>query len=213
MRILVLFILINSSSLSDVNKIARINSIKRQAETAFNQGEYDAAISSFRTLTDSLGINEDPILLNLANAYFHKNDTTNAQQYYSRVLSSEDAQLRSLAYQQMGVINKQKNDLDKALSDFKSALKSNPSNEDARYNYELLKQMIEQQEQEQENEDKDIEPSEYAKQLKAQADKLAKQNLFEQALSIMQKGLQEDETVAAYNNFITKLNDVVESKQ
>jgi tetratricopeptide (TPR) repeat protein len=212
MRILVLFILINSS-ISDVTKIAKVNRIKRQAEKAFNQGEYDAAISSFRTLTDSLGINEDPILLNLANAYFHQNDTTNAQQYYSRVLSSEDAQLRSLAYQQMGIINKQKNNLDKALSDFKSALKSNPSNEDARYNYELLKQMMEQQEQQQENEDKDIEPSEYAKQLKAQADKLAKQNLFEQAFSIMQKGLQEDETVAAYNTFITKLNDVVESKQ
>lgn len=212
MRVLVLFILINSS-ISDVNKIAKVNSLKKQAEKAFNQGEYDAAISSFRTLTDSLGINEDPILLNLANAYFHQKDTTNAQQYYSRVLSSEDAQLRSLAYQQMGVINKQKNELDKALSDFKSALKSNPSNEDARYNYELLKQMMEQQEQQQENENKDIEPSEYAKQLKAQADKLTKQNLFEQALSIMQKGLQEDETVAAYNTYITKLNDVVESKQ
>ena len=212
MRILVLFILINSS-ISDVNKIAKVNSLKKQAEKAFNQGEYDAAISSFRTLTDSLGINEDPILLNLANAYFHQKDTTNAQQYYSRVLSSEDAQLRSLAYQQMGVINKQKNEFDKALSDFKSALKSNPSNEDARYNYELLKQMMEQQEQQQENENKDIEPSEYAKQLKAQADKLTKQNLFEQALNIMQKGLQEDETVAAYNTYITKLNDVVESKQ
>ena len=212
MRILVLLILINSS-ISDVNKIAKVNSLKKQAEKAFNQEEYEAAISSFRTLTDSLGINEDPILLNLANAYFHQKDTTNAQQYYSRVLSSEDAQLRSLAYQQMGVINKQKNEFDKALSDFKSALKSNPSNEDARYNYELLKQMMEQQEQQQENENKDIEPSEYAKQLKAQADKLTKQNLFEQALSIMQKGLQEDETVAAYNTYITKLNDVVESKQ
>ena len=212
MRILVLLILINSS-ISDVNKIAKVNSLKKQAEKAFNQGEYGAAISSFRTLTDSLGIKEDPILLNLANAYFHQKDTTNAQQYYSRVLSSEDTQLRSLAYQQMGVINKQKNEFDKALSDFKSALKSNPSNDDARYNYELLKQMIEQQEQQQENENKDIEPSEYAKQLKAQADKLTKQNLFEQALSIMQKGLQEDETVAAYNTYITKLKDVVESKQ
>ena len=113
MRILVLFILINSP-ISDVNKIAKVNSLKKQAEKAFNQGEYDAAISSFRTLTDSLGINEYPILLNLANAYFHQKDTTNAQQYYSRVLSSEDAQLRSLAYQQMGIINKQKNEFDKA---------------------------------------------------------------------------------------------------
>ena len=100
-----------------------MNSIKRQAEYAFNQGEYENAISSFRTLTDSMGIDEDPIFLNLANAYFHQQDTSNAIQFYSRVLSSEDDELRSRAYQQMGVINKQKNKLNEALTDFKSALK------------------------------------------------------------------------------------------
>ena len=186
--------------------------MKRLAEEAYKNGEYDAAISSFRLLTDSLGISEDPILLNLANAYYQQKDTTNAAHYYSRLLGSNDEKLRSLAYQQMGVINKQKNKLNEAISDFKAALKSDPLNEDARYNYELLKKILNEQEQQQ-NQDNNIEPSEYAKKLKEQADKLAKQYLYEQALSIMQKGLQEDETVAAYNQFITKLNEVVESKE
>jgi len=211
MRLLVLVILFNLSG-PDINKIARVNKMKRVAEEAYKNGEYDSAISSFRLLTDSLGVSEDPILLNLANAYFQQKDTTNAAHYYSRVLGSNDDQLRSLAYQQMGVINKQKNKLNEAISDFKAALKSDPLNEDARYNYELLKKLLDKQEQQQ-NEDNNIEPSEYAKKLKEQADKLAKQYLFEQALSIMQKGLQEDETVAAYNQFITKLNEVVESKE
>jgi tetratricopeptide (TPR) repeat protein len=210
---LVVLVLLMSLFPSDINKIAKVNRLKRVAEEAYKNGEYETAISSFRILTDSLGVNEDPILLNLGNAYFQQKDTTSAAQYYSRVLSSDDTNLRSLAYQQMGVINKQQNKLKEALSDFKASLKSNPNNEDARYNYELLKKILDDQEQQQQDKDKDIEPSENAKRLKAQADQLAKQFLFGQALSIMQKGLQEDKTVAAYNEFITKLNDVVESKE
>lgn len=212
MRLIVLLLFINMLG-TDVSKIAHVNRIKRNAEEAYKNEDYETAISSFRILTDSLGINEDPIILNLANAYFKQKDTTNAAQYYSKVLSSDDAHLRSLAYQQMGVINKQQNKLKDALSDFKASLKSNPANEDARYNYEILKKIIDEQEQQDQKENDDIEPSEYAKQLKAQADQLIKQNLFDQAMSIMQKGLQEDETVAAYNSFISKLNDVVESKE
>lgn len=212
MRLVMLFILLNVLG-GDINKISRINQAKRNAEEAYKRGEFESAISSFRLLSDSLGVNEDPILLNLANAYFHQNDTTNAAQYYSRVLGSEDPLLRSVAYQQLGIIKKQQTKLKEALSDFKTSLKSNPNNEDSRYNYELLKKMIDEQEQQQQNENEDIEPSEYAKRLKAQADNLVKQNMFDQAMRLMQKGLEEDETVAAYNSFISKLNDVVESNQ
>lgn len=212
MRLMFLFILMNVM-IGDITKIAKVNRAKQLAEEAYKKGDFENAISAFRLLTDSLGIAEDAIFLNLANSYFKQSDTTNAAQYYSKVLTSENAQLRSLAYQQMGVINKQKEELGKALSDFKSSLKSDPDNEDSRYNYELLKKMISEKEEEKENENEDIEPSEYAKQLKAQADKLVKQNLFGQAMSLMQQGLQKDETVGAYNSFISKLNDVVESNE
>ena len=108
MRMLVL-VLLMSLSFSDINKIAKVNEMKRQAEEAMKSEDYESAISSFRILTDSLGVMEDPVLLNLANAYFHQNDTINAAQYYSRVMGSENDELRSLAYQQMGVINQMKN--------------------------------------------------------------------------------------------------------
>jgi len=208
---LLLIAIVLNIFVSDINKINRVNRAKRAAEEAYKSEDFEKAISEFRMLTDSLGVNEDPIYLNLGNAYFQQKDTANAVQFYAKVLSSNDNNLRSLAYQQMGIINKQKNKLKEAMSDFKSSLKSNPANEDARYNYELLKKIVDEQEQQQNN-DEDIEPSEYAKQIKAQADKLAQLFLFEQALSIMQQGLQKDKTVAAYNSFITKLNDVVESK-
>lgn len=211
MRLIVLFILSIISTV-DVNKISKINQAKKNAEEAYKKGEFESAISSFRLLSDSLGVNEDPVLFGLANAYFQQKDTVSAAQYYSQVLGSEDPLLRSLAYQQLGIIKKQQNKLEDALSDFKISLKSDPTNEDSRYNYELLKKIIDEQEQQQQDENDDVEPSEYAKRLKAQADNLVKQNLFNEAMSLMQKGLEEDETVSAYNTFISKLNDVVESK-
>jgi tetratricopeptide (TPR) repeat protein len=195
----------------DISKIARINTAKKAAASAYSNGDYKSAISSLRLLTDSLAVAEDPVFLNLANAYFQESDTNSAIQYYSKVTMSDNKELRSLAFQQLGVINQQKNKLEAAVSDFKSSIKSNPNNEEARYNYELLKKILKEQEQQQNN-DEDIEPSEYAKKLKEQADRLVEQFLYEKALGLMQKGLQEDKTVAAYNSFIGKLNDVVESK-
>jgi tetratricopeptide (TPR) repeat protein len=212
MRILLVFILTIVFG-GDISKIARVNKLKKGAEAAYTNGDYQQAISTFRTLTDSLGVHEDPVLLNLANAYFQINDTAQAKQYYAMVLGSEQNELRSVAHQQLGVIQQQKNKFEAALAQFKSALKANPSNEDARFNFELLKKMMENQQENQQDKNKDIEPSEYAKKLKDQADNLAKQNMFGQALRIMQMGLKEDETVAAYNEFITKLNDVVESQK
>jgi tetratricopeptide (TPR) repeat protein len=199
--------------LGDINKIARVNKLKKAAASAYANGDYATAISTFKTLTDSMGINDDAVLINLANAFYLTQDTSRAIQYYARVLGSDQANLRSSAYQQIGVILQQQNKLKEALNNFKLALKSDPGNEDARYNYELLKKILDEQQQQQEDENEDIKPSEYARKLKQQADNLAAQNMFAQALQIMQMGLKEDETVAAYNQFISKLHDVVESQQ
>jgi tetratricopeptide (TPR) repeat protein len=211
-RIVFIFILLHMM-LGDINKIARVNKLKKAAASAYANGDYATAISTFKTLTDSMGINDDAVLINLANAFYLTQDTSRAIQYYARVLGSDQANLRSSAYQQIGVILQQQNKLKEALNNFKLALKSDPGNEDARYNYELLKKILDEQQQQQEDENEDIKPSEYARKLKQQADNLAAQNMFAQALQIMQMGLKEDETVAAYNQFISKLNDVVESQQ
>lgn len=212
MRIVFIFILLHMM-LGDINKIARVNKLKKAAASAYANGDYATAISTFKTLTDSMGINDDAVLINLANAFYLTQDTSRAIQYYARVLGSDQANLRSSAYQQIGVILQQQNKLKEALNNFKLALKSDPGNEDARYNYELLKKILDEQQQQQEDENEDIKPSEYARKLKQQADNLAAQNMFAQALQIMQMGLKEDETVAAYNQFISKLHDVVESQQ
>jgi Ca-activated chloride channel family protein len=84
---------------------------------------------------------------------------------YRALRESDDASASSMALNQLGVIAYRRNEISKddkttlmnqALGEFKSALIRNPQNEQARYNYELLKKIIrQQQEQEQENQDQD----------------------------------------------------------
>jgi len=52
--------------------------------------------------------------------------------------------------QQLGIVDTQRKQYQEALQQFKESLKANPANEGARYNYELLKKLIEEQKKEQE---------------------------------------------------------------
>ncbi len=53
-------------------------------------------------------------------------------------------------------------------------------------------------------------PSDFARELKAQADSLVAARQYPAALSVMQDGLARDSTVAAYADFIQRLGGVAE---
>lgn len=53
-------------------------------------------------------------------------------------------------------------------------------------------------------------PSEFAKKIKAQADKLIAQTQYNAAFSLLTDALKKDKTVAAYNDFIKRTKDIVE---
>ncbi len=209
MKSVVLFVLLAITG-TDVSRIATINSLKRSAEKSYAAGEWDKSIAALKILTDSLGVQEDEVFINLGNAQLQKEDQAGAAESFGRMLRTDNPKMLSLALQQLGVISQKQEKSEEALAHFKSSLKADPTNEDARYNYELLKQIVKDK---QDAENKKKEPSEYAKKLKAQADNLASQNRFEQALQLLQQGLKVDETVSTYNDYITKLNNVVESKK
>ena len=154
--LLVLLLLI--ASLIDPTRIGKINTLKSEAKKAYEAGDYKTAIRKYRYLVDSLQVKEDEVLLNLANAYFQSNDTTNAVSQYQSVTQSTKSQLRSKAQQQLGVMSNRQEKFEEALNHFKQAIKSDPTNEDARYNYELLKKKIEEQkkkEQQKQDQNKD----------------------------------------------------------
>ena len=135
--------------LIDPTKIGKINTLKSEAKKAYLAGDFKTAIEKYRYLVDSLHVQEDEVLLNLANSYFQLNDTTNAINQYQPLTQSTKNQLRSKAEQQLGVMANRKGKFEEALSHFKQAIKSDQTNEDARYNYELVKKKIEEEKKKQ----------------------------------------------------------------
>ncbi len=208
---LVAILLLVSFDLSD---IAKINSLKKEAKSAYLKGNFDKAIENYHVLLDTMGVADEKATLNLAHAYWQKGDAESAQKNYQKLILSKDKKLKSIAYQQLGTLSSDPQTLERALSFFKESIKNDPTNEDARYNYELVKKKLQnQQEQDQQNkddqnQDKDQEPSEWAKQLKKRADQMVDAQLYADAFNLMQDGLKKDQTVAYYNDFIKRLGEV-----
>ena len=141
----------------DPGKIGKVNKAKAEARKAFLRGEFKNAAAQYRTLVDSLGVKEDEVTMNLAHSYFQLNDTVNARNTYSSLTTSPSAKFRSLANQQLGVLANRDGKFEEALNYFRNALKADPTNEEARYNYEMVKKKLEEkkkQEEQKKNQDK-----------------------------------------------------------
>jgi archaellum component FlaD/FlaE len=88
---------------------------------------------------------------------------------------SPDKNIKSIAYQQLGVIANNMGKYDIALEQFKNSLRANPDNNDSRYNYELLKRLMQdnqqQQNQNQDQKNKDKQNKDQQNQDQQQQDK------------------------------------------
>jgi Ca-activated chloride channel family protein len=141
----------------DPGKIGQVNTVKSEAKKAYLAGDYKTAIEKYRYLTDSLGVNEEEVTMNLANAYFETKDSLNAPSLYQSLTRSTNLKTRSLASQQLGVAANRQGKFEEALNHFKQSLKADPSNDDARYNFEMVKKKLaekkKQEEQDKQNQD------------------------------------------------------------
>ncbi len=147
--VIILAIMIN-----DPKEIAKINALKKEAEAAYLAADYELAVSKYTLLHDSLGVDDPAIKLNLAHAHYHLGDTAGAKSNYNSLATSESTKMKSIALQQLGVMSKDAGKLEEALQQLKSAIKADPSNKEAIYNYEVVKKLLEdQKQQEQQNQD------------------------------------------------------------
>lgn len=139
----------------DINDIATVNALKRSAEQAFVNANYEQAALDYSMLIDSMQVVDDRALLNLAHAYYQLKDSTNARNGYQRLTMTDNRQLKSIAYQQLGMLSSTPDQLQKSLQLFKESLRANPANEEARYNYELVKKKLQEQEEQQQDQNQD----------------------------------------------------------
>jgi Ca-activated chloride channel family protein len=144
-----LVILLAFISGNNPKDIARINGLKKQAEEAFLKENYEAAATYYHTLIDSLSAEDDELYLNLAHSYFQQGDSAQARTYYGQASTTDNKTIKSIAYQQLGVMAKEGQQYEESLNYLKSSIKADPTNQDARYDYELVKKLLEEQQQQQ----------------------------------------------------------------
>ncbi|MDF9799068.1 Ca-activated chloride channel family protein [Catalinimonas alkaloidigena] len=149
MKLLIGIVVAAFTVLGVIDNIATINRLKKEAAQAYQNGNYETAIAHYQTLVDSLNVEDPNVRLNLAHSLIQAGDTISAQRNYNRLVSVEDSNVKSVAYQQMGVIASDQKKYEEALGIFKESLKADPANEEARYNYELVKELLKKQQEEQ----------------------------------------------------------------
>lgn len=177
--------------LVDPVKIGKVNGLKDRAKKAFQSGDFKTAAGHYRTLTDSLQVDEAEVNLNLAHSYFQLNDTAAAQLAYQNVLRSPNKMHQSVAHQQLGTLLNRQGKSEEALAAYKSALKANPENDDARYNYELLRKKLEEKKKQDQQQNQDQPKKDQQDQQKNEQQKKQDQQNKDQQKKKQEKQEQE----------------------
>ena len=150
--------------------IFQTNSAKKKATKLYQQKQYKEAASELLYMNNIWKLDEPTVTLNLAHSYFEQQDTSaisSSLAYYSEAVNSKNDRVRSVANLQVGILKAQRAGSEKtkpkdkkkiyedALVNFKNALRADQNNEEARFDYELLKRLLEIEAKKQEQEQKD----------------------------------------------------------
>lgn len=210
-----LFLLFLINGVDDFSDISKINKLKKQAQDAYLRNDFAEAAEKYKALMEDYKIEDENVLMNLANAYYALKDTANASQQYQKAVNASNKSIKSQALTQLGVMAYSNQKLKESVVLFKEALKADPENEAARYNYEVVKKAINKQKEQEQKDEKGgeedkMQPSDFAKKLKEQADQLVLNRKYEEAFDLMMNGFKQDQTVSYYKDFISRINDIIE---
>ena len=176
MKTILILLIVNLSSYFE-NNISKINEFKKKAEKNFNEKKYNLAIDNYKYLIDSMNLNDDNVILNLSHSYLLNGDTVNAINGYNSLINSKENKIKSIAYQQLGVISNKYQKLKESSELFKNSIKSNPKNIDSKFNYELvMKKIKEKEENQKEQQNKNQEQQNKNQENQEQQNKKEQQN-------------------------------------
>ncbi len=123
-----------------------INTLKENAEYLYQEKKFNECAQVYEKLIKEYKETDENLKLNLANCYYNLGKDNVALEKYKELSVSENLEVRSNAFLQMGVLYYTIDKKEMSLTYFKSSLKANPSSETARYNYELLKKVVDKRE-------------------------------------------------------------------
>ena len=180
----------------------------REGNRDYLKGKYAESELAYRKASDRNNKSLDA-RFNTGDALYKQNKFEEAAKIFTENAGSTvDKKKKADSFYNLGnsLLNSKK--LPESIEAYKNSLKLDPSNAQAKYNLAYAQDQLKQQQQQQQDDDKKQKPSEFAKRLKAQADKLVTEGRFTDAWELMQDGLKKDQTVGYYNDFIQKTGKV-----
>ena len=169
---------------------------KDNAQKLYESGQYDEAINKYnRILTEHPDWEEAHF--GKGSALYKSEKTDEAMREFELAISSKDPLQKSAVYYNMGNALIKSERLEESLKFYKRALELNPKDYDAKHNFELVRQMMQQQnqsQQQQDQNDKKDQQNQQNQQKDDQQDKKEKQEQQKQqsqSQQTPQKQLQE----------------------
>lgn len=147
MRVALLLLLVLLGGWRGLNWVHTRNAAVQTAAQAYRQADFITAATYYKRALAAEGSAkpDETILLNLAHASARAGQLAAARAYYSRLLTSSTAATRSIAQQQLGVLEAQRGEYAQSLRLLRLALLSDASNTGARYDYEVVSRLVQQQ--------------------------------------------------------------------
>ncbi len=125
-----------------------------KGQKLFEQEKYDEARKYYESILERRE-DDKTALFGIGSSAYYQNDIEGALNSFGSILGTKDDQLNSKSYYNLARIFQDKNELEKSLALYRKSLELNPSDIDAKVNYELLKRQISQNQNQKDDNQKD----------------------------------------------------------
>jgi len=160
-----------------------VRSLPEQAEQAYKQKDYQKALEFYQE-AQTQNPDSDTLAYNLGNTMYKLGRYQEAGKLYNRILENKNPVLSADSYYnmgntlyRMGRATDDQQSYSQAVEAFKQAVMLDPEDRDAKYNYELVKRLLkEQQQQQQQNQDQQDQEKKQDQQQQQKDDKQQQQD-------------------------------------
>lgn len=135
--------LISLGSLGAANRAARL---VKEGNQLFDEEKYDQALSKYNEAQQELP-DSPRIYFNLGDVYYRQSEYGKADSLFSKTKESKDLQLKADAFYNQGNARYREGKLKEALAAYKKSIEMNARDMDAKFNYELTRLKLEEEEQ------------------------------------------------------------------
>jgi len=137
-----------------------------KGKKAYEEGHYDEARVYYEHILKNRK-KDDGAQFGLGVTAYQQKDMETAARALNNAMNSDDQSLASKAMYNLGNMFRDQQKMEESLALYRKAIELDPTDEDAKVNYELLKQVLQQQEQQQQdkqNQEQDQEKQDQQKQ-------------------------------------------------